>query len=104
MQIQELSRLLDAKVQQLDQQLNELEATLKHTSAADQQEKLTTDIAALSQIRVKLTKSKEIAWRAHQLQNDNNDEARARQRLLGISLCGISLVAAGLLLAYVLLG
>lgn len=101
MHIRQLSAALDTKLAQLDQQLKQLELEQIHqgSSAAPQ---LAEDIAALTQIRSKLLKSKEIAWRAHQLQDEGDEHRRARQRLVGLLLCGISLAGA-LVLIYIAL-
>jgi hypothetical protein len=58
---------------------------------------LEQDILALQQIRAKLVKSKDLAWRAHQLQHQNDEHSRARQRVIGLSLCVFSVIGAGLL-------
>lgn len=96
MQIRQVSAALDHKLAQLDQQLKKLEQQRKEQTAA-QQPQLEQDIIALQKIRAKLIKSKEIAWRAHQLQNQNDDHSRARQRAIGLSLCVFSVIGAGIL-------
>lgn len=97
MQIRQLSAALDAKLAQLDQQLLQLEQQLgQQTDKTDQQ--LLEDIAALHLIRAKLLKSKDLAWRAHKLQDDNDEHRRARQRVVGLLLCGVSLAGAVALL------
>lgn len=96
MHIRQLSATLDAKLVQLDQQLKHLEQQLsQQTNSSNQQ--LLDDIAALNLVRAKLLKSKDIAWRAHKLQNDNDEHRRARQRVMGLLLCGVSLVGAAAL-------
>lgn len=96
MQIRQVSAALDHKLAQLDQQLKKLEQEQQNSSEPNPQ--LAQDILALQQIRTKLVKSKDIAWRAHQLQHQNDEQARARQRVIGLSLCIFSVVGAGVLL------
>jgi septal ring factor EnvC (AmiA/AmiB activator) len=96
MQIRQVSAALDHKLAQLDQQLKKLEQEQQNSSESNPQ--LAQDILALQQIRTKLVKSKDIAWRAHQLQHQNDEQARARQRVIGLSLCIFSVVGAGVLL------
>lgn len=102
MQIRQVSAALDLKLAQLDQQLKKLEQERTHADANQPNAQLDQDILALQKIRAKLVKSKEIAWRAHQLQNEGDEQQRARQRLIGLSLCAISVVGAGILLLLVL--
>lgn len=97
MQIHQVSAALDHKLAQLDQQLKKLEQQHKQQTA-EQQPQLEQDIVALQKIRAKLLKSKEIAWRAHQLQDQNDEHSRARQRAIGLSLCVISVIGAGILI------
>lgn len=99
MQIRQVSAALDQKLAQLDQQLKKLE-TQQNSSAPDP--KLEQDILALQQIRTKLVKSKDLAWRAHQLQYENDEHNRARQRVIGLSLCIFSVIGAGVLLYFAL--
>jgi len=96
MQIRQVSAALDHKLAQLDQQLKKLEQEQQNHSAPNPQ--LAQDILALQQIRTKLVKSKDLAWRAHQLQYQNDEQARARQRVIGLSLCIFSVIGAGVLL------
>lgn len=98
MQIRQLSAALDAKLAQLDQQLQRLEK--QQQQAPDQQ--LVDEMAALNQIRDKLLKSKDIAWRAHQLRDDNDEQRRARQRMTGLIMCGMSLLGAVALIYFAL--
>jgi hypothetical protein len=102
MQIRQVSAALDLKLTQLDQQLKKLEHERNQANGSEQNAKIDQDILALQKIRAKLVKSKEIAWRAHQLQNEGDEQQRARQRLIGLSLCAISVVGAGILLLLVL--
>lgn len=99
MQIRQVSAALDRKLAQLDQQLKQLEAQQSGSEAHPQLEQ---DILALRQTRIKLVKSKEIAWRAHQLQHQSDEHSRARQRVIGLSLCAFSVMGAGVLLYLVL--
>lgn len=94
MQIRQVSAALDSKLAQLDKKLKQLE--LEQRTAPNP--KVDEDIEALHRVRAKLEKSKALAWRAHELQDQNNEARRARQRLIGLSLCGISLIGAVVLL------
>src|SRR5688500_17394459 len=98
MQIRQVSAVLDHKLAQLDQQLKKLEAQRAQQNGNESLPQLEQDILALQQIRTKLVKSKDIAWRAHQLQHQNDEQSRARQRVVGLSLCAFSLIGAGILL------
>lgn len=94
MQIRQVSAALDHKLAQLDKKLKQLEQEQRDAPSPT----LDQDIEALQQVREKLQKSKALAWRAHELQDQNDEAKRARQRLIGLSLCAISLIGAGLLL------
>lgn len=98
MQIRQISAALDSKIAQLDKKLKQLEQE-QHTTPSPQ---LDQDIEALQLVREKLEKSKVLAWRAHELQDQNDEAKRARQRLIGLSLCAISLIGAGVLLFFAL--
>jgi hypothetical protein len=100
MQIHQLSAAVDIKLRQLDKQLDAL--TREQSSAGNDNPQLAQDIEALVQIRHKLVKSRDLALKAHQLERDTNEQHRARQRLVGLVLCGISLLAGLALLAYVI--
>ena len=95
MQITELSARIDHKLTELEQQLTSLQSRHAQTQDPQQQQQLATDIAALTAVRTKLRKSKDIAWRAHQLQSESDTDRRYdQQRLLGLVLCIISGAAA----------
>lgn len=98
MQIHQVSAALDNKLAQLDQKLKQLE----QEQIDAPRDGLDQDIAALHKIRAKLVKSKAIAWQAYELQDQNNEARRARQRLIGLTLCSISLVGAAILVFLVL--
>ncbi|HSX85498.1 MAG TPA: hypothetical protein VLE50_08815 [Cellvibrio sp.] len=98
MQIRQVSAALDYKLAQLDQQLKKLQHEREQQNSSEPNSKLEQDILALQQIRTKLVKSKELAWRAHQLQHQNDEQSRARQRMIGLSLCLFSVIGAGILL------
>ncbi|HEY0891823.1 MAG TPA: hypothetical protein VGE32_02130 [Cellvibrio sp.] len=98
MQIRQVSAALDHKLAQLDQQLKKLEQQRVQQNSSEPNPQLEQDILALQQIRTKLVKSKDIAWRAHQLQHQNDEHSRARQRVIGLSLCVFSVIGAGVLL------
>ncbi len=97
MQIRQVSAALDHKLAQLDQQLKKLEQQRVQQNSSEPNPQLEQDILALQQIRTKLVKSKDIAWRAHQLQHQNDEHSRARQRVIGLSLCVFSVIGAGVL-------
>jgi chromosome segregation ATPase len=97
MQIRQVSAALDHKLAQLDQQLKKLEQERAQQNSSQPNPQLEQDILALQQIRAKLVKSKDLAWRAHQLQHQNDEHSRARQRVIGLSLCVFSVIGAGLL-------
>jgi hypothetical protein len=98
MHIHQVSAALDHKITQLDKKLRQLEQQQRNSP----NQQVNADIAALQQIREKLVKSRALAWRAHELQDQGDEAKRARQRLMGLSLCAISLVGAAVLLFLVL--
>lgn len=98
MQIRQVSATLDRKLAQLDQQLKKLETQRAQRNGSSTNPQIEQDILALQQMRIKLVKSKDIAWRAHQLQHQNDENGRARQRAIGLSLCILSVIGAGVLL------
>jgi hypothetical protein len=102
MQIRQVSATLDRKLAQLDQQLKKLEEQRAPHNGSKPNPHIEQDILALQQMRIKLVKSKDIAWRAHQLQHQNDENGRARQRVIGLSLCIFSVIGAGVLLYLVL--
>lgn len=102
MQIRQVSAALDRKLAQLDQQLKKLEEQRAQQNSSEPDPQLTHDILALQKIRTKLLKSKDLAWRAHQLQHQNDEQSRARQRVIGLSLCAFSVIGAGVLLYLVI--
>jgi hypothetical protein len=102
MQIRQLSAAVDIKLRQLDKQLDALTLERARTSGTDNPQ-LTRDIEALTQVRQKLVKSLDLAVKAHQLERDTNEKYRTRQRILGLALCGVSLLAGVALIAYVMI-
>ena len=98
MQIRQVSAALDSQLAQLDQKLKQLEQEQRDSPSSQRHQ----DIEALQQVRAKLEKSKALAWRAHELQDQNDEANRARQRLIGLSLCAISLIGAAVLLFFAL--
>ena len=68
MQIRQVPAALDQKLAQLDQQLKKYETQRAQHNSGEPDPQLEQDILALQQIRTKLVKSKDLAWRAHQLQ------------------------------------
>lgn len=102
MHINQVTAVLDNKLLQLDKQLQELDNKITATADSHEQERLENDKAALEIIRRKMLKSKDLALQAHRLQDSNNEQKRARQRLLGLTLCGFSLLGVALLIAFAL--
>lgn len=99
MQINQLSANIDQKLTELDQQLESLQKRRAETHDVAQQEKIARDITVLNKIKLKLLKSKDIAWRAHQMRQEQEDLQRNdRQRLLGLALCIFSAVGAVVLI------
>lgn len=101
MQIRELSAAVDVKLRQLDKQLDELNRKQSNNDDGDDRQ-TKQEIEALIQIRHKLVKSRDLAVKAHQLERDTNEHYRARQRIIGLVLCGISLLGGLALIAYVI--
>ncbi|MES2823924.1 MAG: hypothetical protein V4732_10000 [Pseudomonadota bacterium] len=98
MNIHQLSANIDAKLLQLDQQLIQLRRQSKQNGGDNTQ--LMQDIAALETLKSKLKKSRDLAWRAHELQHDDNKQLR-QKRIIGIGLCvfcGLGLLAIGILM------
>jgi len=95
MKIKELSANIDQKLNELEQQLDNLHAERTKTSDPEQQQKLTADITALNKVKLKLLKSKDIAWRAHQLLSDQeNQRSIDRQRLWALAFLTFSALGA----------
>ncbi|MFC3114200.1 hypothetical protein [Cellvibrio fontiphilus] len=101
MHIRQISAALDTKVAQLDKQLKQLQDQ-QQRQGDNPEPNLLEDITALNQMRDKLLKSKDLAWRAHQLRDANDEERRARQRAMGLAMCGVSLLGALLLIYFAL--
>ncbi len=101
MHIRQISAALDTKLAQLDKQLKQLQDQ-QLRQGDNPEQSLLEDIAALNQMRNKLLKSKDIVWRAHQLRDDNDEQRRARQRALGLAMCGLSLLGAVVLIYFAL--
>lgn len=102
MQIVELSANIDQKLAALEQQLKVLQARHAQSQDATQTLQLETDMVALNKIKLKLLKSRDIAWRAHQLQRENAaDQRQENLRVLGLWLCIFSGVAAIVLVGIV---
>lgn len=102
MNIHQLSASIDTKLSQLENQLKHLQQQL--LSANSDGTQLAQDIAALEQLKYKLKKSRDIAWRAHELQQGTDNKSQQQKRMLGIGLCVLSgvglLVLVGVVLFY----
>ena len=85
MNIHQLSANIDTKLAQLEQQLQTLQQKLDQGDGDKIQ--LENDMAALNQLKYKLKKSRDIAWRAHELQQGNNNKMLQQKRMLGLGLC-----------------
>jgi len=97
MNIQEISDNIDQKVAQIDNQLASLQHKLSSENISDEttNDQLQKDAAALKRIKVKLLKSRNIMWEAHELQRGTDQKRLREKRWLGIALCVVS--ALGLL-------
>lgn len=98
MNIHQLSANIDTKLLQLEQQLIQLQRQSKQHGGDNTQ--LMQDIAALETLKSKLKKSRDLAWRAHELQHDD-DKKLQQKRIIGIALCvfcGLGLLAIGILM------
>lgn len=94
MQITTLSAQLDQKLIELEQRLQVLAKQHQQSSDVEEQHKLAADIQALVQIKQKLVKSRDIAWRAHELQREDHTLRKVqRQKWVGLALCAVSAVA-----------
>lgn len=97
MNIHQLSATIDTKLLQLEQQIRDSQRQLKLNTGDNTQ--LTQDIAALETLKSKLKKSRDLAWRAHELQHENDNQLQ-QKRLIGIGLCvfcGLGLIAIAVL-------
>lgn len=95
MEINELSANIDQKLADLEQQLSHLHSQQAQTHDPVKQQQYTADITALKKVRLKLLKSRDIAWRAHQLIQEQDDQRiNDQKRMLGLALCVFSAVGA----------
>lgn len=91
MKIKQLSARIDQQLASVDAKLAELGDSSKDatTDASSQEERI-----ALLNAREKLLKSKDLAWRAHNLQEQDDVQRQLRRtHQVGIALCLISVVA-----------
>jgi hypothetical protein len=98
MNIHQLSANIDTKLLQLEQQLSQLQRQLKENTGDSTQ--LLQDITALETLKFKLKKSRDLAWRAHELQHENSHQLQ-QKRIIGIGLCvfcGLGLLAIAILM------
>jgi hypothetical protein len=97
MNITQISANIDAKLVQLEQQLGQLEQQAAQDQGTNPE--LQTTIETLKQLKLKLIKSRDIAWRAHELQSNNEPKSPQKYRIIGLVLCvfsGLGLVAIAL--------
>ena len=95
MDINQLTTTINAKHSQLEQQISHLQQQLvqAHGEEAHQLER---DLNTLEQLQLKLTKSRDLALRAHELQTNQTGKNHQKKRMLGIGLCvfsGLGLLA-----------
>jgi chromosome segregation ATPase len=92
MNINQLSANIDTKLVQLEQQLEQLERQLAQNTGdnAELNTELKGTINTLEQLKLKLIKSREIAWRAHELQSNTEPKQSQQTRMIGLALCVIS--------------
>lgn len=91
MKIKQLSARIDQQLANVDAKLAELGGSSKDatTDISSQEERV-----ALLNAREKLLKSKDLAWRAHNLQEQDDVQRQLRRtQQVGIALCLISVVA-----------
>ncbi len=101
MQIQQLSAQLDQKLRELDERLNDLDSQRDTNGDEREQARIVRDIAALEATRQRLEKSRDLAWRAHNLQQQDKDLLKVRRlNRLAIGLMAISCIAGFALLGY----
>lgn len=101
MNIQQLSDNINSKLAQLEQQITKLEQQLKQ--ADGDQDKLAKDLDSLKQLKIKLKKSHDIAWRAHELQRGSEQKQLRQKHWFAIGLCVISGVGLLAIAAVILL-
>lgn len=91
MHINVLSARLDQKLIEVDHRLDQLHQLLAQTSSTVEQHRIQADVAALTLTKDKLLKSRDLAWRAHRLQQQSGetDKLRRKQRI-GFLLCVVS--------------
>jgi TolA-binding protein len=88
MNITQLSANIDAKLVQLEQQLEQLEQQVLQNNGDNPE--LQNTIETLKQLKLKLMKSRDLAWRAHQLQSKNEPTSSSQYRIIGLVLCVFS--------------
>lgn len=95
MRITTLSAQLDQKLNEIDQRLTDLQIQIAQSQKEEERHQLRRDVSALTQVREKLLKSRDIAWRAHRLQQENEDLKRVRRKgQIGLVLCALSVIGA----------
>jgi len=95
MDINQLTTTINTKHLQLEQQISYLQQQLAQANG-EEAYKLESDLKALAQVQHKLTKSRDLALRAHELQTNQAGKNHHKKRMLGIGLCvfsGLGLLA-----------
>ncbi len=90
MNIHQLSANIDLKLQQLELKIDQLQGQYSKPDGDKQQ--LLRDIDALSKIKAKLQKSRQIMWQAHELQQGADQQKLNNNKRLGIGLCAFSVL------------
>ena len=89
MNIKQLSSIIDKKLVQLEKQLHDLKQKQPTAQSAPQ---IDNDILALEQLKHKLIKSRELAWRAHDLQRESDGQLLQQKRWIGLGILALSIM------------
>jgi predicted RNase H-like nuclease (RuvC/YqgF family) len=93
MNIKELSAKIDQKLRELDVKIDSTQKTLAQSPHLDTE--LKAELMHLEQLKAKLNQSRDIAWRAHELQSGNDLKRVRKLNYFGIFLIGISVFGLG---------
>lgn len=89
MDIKQLSSIIDKKLVQLEKQLHDLQQKQLSNQIVPQ---LDNDILALEQLKHKLIKSRELAWRAHDLRRSSDKQLLQQKRWIGLGILAFSII------------